>query len=90
MGVIKRKIKKRNKEHLADIRLNRGTTALARYNNKNSIQQDSLSIKKLANYVNHNYAYMRETIEILNNKPVPVNDIISNHIDDRYIIKDSI
>lgn len=41
-------------------------------------------MKKIASFLNQNYAYIRESLEILNKISSPVNDKISTFIDNRW------
>lgn len=84
IGLTKRKIKERFKEHNRDLRFTSESTALARLNKKTGIDLTSLEIKKLSNYNNHSYAYMREAIEIISARPTPCNDTIHSTLDSRW------
>lgn len=83
IGMTSRKIKTRIKEHMNDIKYNKETTGLTRYNKKKELLIDFQNINKLANYNNMNYAYKREAIEILTTENT-CNDTTHAIIDKRW------
>ena len=68
IGVTKRKIKERIKEHQNDIRNSKNNTAIAKLALNQNIQINFNNLKKLANYNNRTYGYCREAIEIENSR----------------------
>ena len=79
IGLIKRKIKERIKEHKGDMCNNKENTVIAKIAQTENVNINYNNTKKLANFINRIYTFCSEAIEITSNnkrcKTIPFSSV---------------
>lgn len=87
IGKTKKKTVERIKEHKINIKLGKSTTATAKTNNKSIIVIDFNNIENVVNYINSNYAFLREAMEINSDEEFVSNDMFLSKFSDTPLKK---